>query len=146
MTFEWKCEVKSVAEGQYHFTKCTSASVIKTIEQRKISERENGIFTRLKKSCINLVMDMCAPAHRRLAEALVEADQSAEHLLAVWVQLLQLVLYQHCVLRRALLNQMLSKHDQPVNAFCGQGDVLLETLQREDKVCVMNMKRSQHKR
>lgn len=45
------------------------------------------------------VVHVCAPAHRRLAEALVEADQSTENLLAVRVQLLQLVLYQCCILR-----------------------------------------------
>lgn len=42
---------------------------------------------------------VCPPAHRGLAEALVEADQSAENLLAVGVQLFQLVLYQCCILR-----------------------------------------------
>lgn len=51
---------------------------------------------------INLRMDIVhvwSSAHRRLAEALVEADQPAENLLAVRVQLLQLFLYQGCVLR-----------------------------------------------
>lgn len=45
------------------------------------------------------VVYVCAPAHRGLAETLVKADQSAENLLAVRVQLLQLVLYQCCILR-----------------------------------------------
>lgn len=64
-----------------------------------------------EKNCINQIMNGrmhivhgCAPAHRRLAEALVEADQSAENFLAVRVQLLQLILYQRCILWRALLD------------------------------------------
>ncbi|TNN48856.1 hypothetical protein EYF80_040932 [Liparis tanakae] len=68
-------------------------------------------------------------AHRRLAEALVKADQPAENLLAVGVQLLQLLFDQRCVLQRALLDQTLSKHDEPVNALCVQRDLHLETLQ-----------------
>lgn len=67
-------------------------------------------------------------AHRRLAEALVEADQSAEDLLAVRVQLLQLLLDQHRVLRRAPLDQALAEHDEPVDTLRVQGDFLLETL------------------
>lgn len=78
-----------------------------------------------------VVVYACDPAHRRLAEALVEADQSAEDLLAVRVQLLQLVLDQSGVLRRALLDQTLSKHYQSVNALCVQGDLLLETLWKQ---------------
>lgn len=70
-----------------------------------------------------------AAAHRGLAEALVEADQSAENFLAVGVQLLQLVLYQCSILRGALLDQTLSKHNQPINPLSVQGDLLLETLQ-----------------
>lgn len=77
---------------------------------------------------------MDALAHRGLAEALVEADQSAENLLAVGVQLFQLVLYQRGVLWRAPLDQTLSKHDQAVDPLRVQGDLLLETLdgQREN--------------
>lgn len=67
--------------------------------------------------------------HRGLAEALVETDQPAENLLAVGMQLLQLVLYQSCVLRRAPLDQTLSKHDQAVDALGVQRDLFLETLQ-----------------
>lgn len=52
---------------------------------------------------------MCAPSHWGLAEALVEADQSAENLLAVGVQLLQLVFNQRRILRGAFLDQTLSK-------------------------------------
>lgn len=44
-------------------------------------------------------MCVCAPADRGLAEALVEAHQSAENLLAVGVQFLQLILYQRRILR-----------------------------------------------
>ncbi len=77
------------------------------------------------------VVYVCPPAHRGLAETLVEADQSAENLLAVGVQLLKLILYQCCILRWALLDQTFSKHYQPVNALGVQGDLLLETLQEE---------------
>lgn len=69
-------------------------------------------------------------AHRGLAETLVEADQPAENLLAVRVQLLQLVLDERRVLRRAPLDQALSKHDQPVDALRVQGDLLPEALRR----------------
>lgn len=54
------------------------------------------------KSVVSARMDVVhvwSSAHWWLAEALVEADQSAENLLAVRVQLLQLFLYQGCVLR-----------------------------------------------
>lgn len=61
----------------------------------------------------------------------MEADQSAENLLAVRVQLFQLLLDERRVLRRALLDQALSKDDQPVDAFGVQGDLLLEALQRQ---------------
>lgn len=60
----------------------------------------------------------------------MEADQSAENLLAVGVQLLQLVLDQHSVQRGALLDQVLPKHDQGVDLVGVQGDFLLEALQR----------------
>lgn len=71
-----------------------------------------------------------APAHRGLTQTLVKADQSAENLLAVGVQLLQLVFYQRCILQCALLDQTLSKHYQPINALCVHGDFLLEALQQ----------------
>lgn len=70
-------------------------------------------------------------AHRRLAETLVEADQPAENLLAVGVQLLQLLLDERRVQRRALLDQALSEDDEPVDAFGVQGDLLLEALRRQ---------------
>lgn len=63
-------------------------------------------------------------------QAVVEASHSAEHLLAVGVQLLQLVLDQHGVQRGALLDQVLSKHDQGVDLVGVQGDFLLEALRR----------------
>lgn len=64
----------------------------------------------------------------------MEADQSAENLLAVRVQLLQLVLDERRVLRRALLDQALSKHDQPVDALGVQRDLLPEALRRQQLV------------
>lgn len=63
-------------------------------------------------------------------EAVVEASHSAEHLLAVGVQLLQLVLDQRSVQRSALLDQVLPEHDQGVDLVGVQGDFLLEALQR----------------
>lgn len=63
----------------------------------------------------------------------MEADQSAENLLAVGVQLLQLVLDERRVLRRALLDQALAKHDQPVHALGVESDLLLEALQRQQQ-------------
>lgn len=62
----------------------------------------------------------------------MEADQSPENFLAVGVQFLQLLLYIRRILRWALLDQALSKHNQSINALSVQGDLLLETLQEED--------------
>lgn len=45
----------------------------------------------------------------------VEAGHSAEHFLAVSVQLLQLVLDQHGIQGLALLNQLLPENDELVN-------------------------------
>lgn len=78
-------------------------------------------------------------AHRGLAETLVEADQPAENLLAVRVQLLQLVLDERRVLRRAPLDQALSKHDQPVDALGVQSDLLPEALRRQQVVSFFNL-------
>lgn len=62
----------------------------------------------------------------------MEADQSPENFLAVGVQFLQLLLYLRRILRWALLDQALSKHNQSINALSVQGDLLLETLQEEE--------------
>lgn len=61
----------------------------------------------------------------------MEADQPAKNLLAVGVQLFQLLLDERRVLRRALLDQALPEDDEPVDAFGVQGDLLLEALQRQ---------------
>lgn len=58
----------------------------------------------------------------------MEACDSAEHLLAVRVQLLQLVLDEHGVQRGALLDQLLSEHDQRIDFIRVQRDLLLERL------------------
>lgn len=62
----------------------------------------------------------------------MEADQSPENFLAVGVQFLQLLLYLRRILRWALLDQALSKHNQSINALSVQGDLLLETLQEDE--------------
>lgn len=62
-------------------------------------------------------------------EAMVEACDSAEHLLAVREQLLQLILNQHGIQWGALLDQFLSEHDQRIDLICVQRDLLLERLQ-----------------
>ena len=64
-------------------------------------------------------------------QAVVEARHPAEHLLAVGVQLLQLVLDQHGVQRSTLLDQVLPEHDERVDLVGVQGDLLLEALQAE---------------
>lgn len=61
-------------------------------------------------------------------EAVVEAGHPAKHLLAVGVQLLQLILYQHGVQRSTLLDQVLPKHDQSIDLIGVQSDLLLEAL------------------
>lgn len=48
-------------------------------------------------------------------QAPVEAGDPAEHLLAVPVQLLQLVLDEHGIQGLTLLNQLLPKHDELVD-------------------------------
>lgn len=63
-------------------------------------------------------------------EAVVEASHSTKHLLAVGVQLFQLVLDQRCVQWSALLDQVLPENDQGVDLVGVQGDFLLETLQK----------------
>lgn len=62
-------------------------------------------------------------------QAVVETGHPAEHLLAVRVQLLQLVLDQHGVQRGALLDQVLPEHDQGVDLVGVERDLLLEALQ-----------------
>lgn len=62
-------------------------------------------------------------------QPLVEAGHAAEHLLAVRVQLLQLVLDQRRVQRSALLDQVLPEHDEGVDLVGVEGDLLLEALQ-----------------
>lgn len=62
----------------------------------------------------------------------MEADQSAENVLAVGVQFLQLLLDLLRILRWALLDQTLSKHNQSINALSVQGDLSLETLQEQE--------------
>lgn len=62
-------------------------------------------------------------------EALVEAGHPPKHLLAVGVQLLQLVLDQNRIQRRTLLDQVLPEHDQSVDLLGVEGDFLLEGLQ-----------------
>ena len=64
----------------------------------------------------------------RVGEALVEPGGAAEHLLAVGVQLHQLVLDVRRVRRAAALDQRLAEHDERVDAVGVQGDLLLEAL------------------
>ena len=72
----------------------------------------------------------CVCVYRASAgEALVEAGHAPKHLLAVRVQLLQLVLDEHGVQRGAALDQSLPKHDQRVDLIRVQGDLVLERLQ-----------------
>lgn len=59
---------------------------------------------------------------------MVEARHSAEHLLAVRVKFLQLVLDQHGVQRGALLDQLLSENNQGIDLIGVQCDLLLERL------------------
>lgn len=59
---------------------------------------------------------------------MVETGDSAEHFLAVGVQLLQLVLDQNSVQRRTLLDQFLSEHNQTIDLIGVQCDLLLESL------------------
>lgn len=58
----------------------------------------------------------------------MEASHPAEHLLAVGVELLQLILDQHSIQWSALLNQVLPKHNQGIDLVGVQGDLLLEGL------------------
>ena len=58
----------------------------------------------------------------------MEAGHPAEDLLAVGVQLLQLVLQQHGVQRGTPLDQTLPEHDEAVDLVGVQGDLLLEDL------------------
>lgn len=62
----------------------------------------------------------------------MEACNSAEHFLAITVQLLQLVLDQHGVQWAALLDQFLSKHNQRIDLIRVQHDLLLEHLHGTD--------------
>lgn len=60
----------------------------------------------------------------------MEASHSAKHLLAVGVELLQLILNKHSVQRSTLLDQVLPKYDQGIDLVGVQGNLLLKTLQR----------------
>lgn len=71
-------------------------------------------------------------------KAVVEASHSAKDLLAVGVQLLQLVLNQRSVQRGTLLDQVLPEHDQGVDFVGVQGDFLLEALQRKTGEIMLN--------
>lgn len=65
------------------------------------------------------------------SETLMEAAHSTKHPLAIGMQLLQLILDSHSIRSSALLDQVLSEHDQLVDFRGVQGDLLLEVLDRE---------------
>lgn len=76
---------------------------------------------------------VCSTDRASVDEAVVEASHPAKHLLAVGVQLLQLVLDQHSIQWSALLDQVLSEHDEGVDFVGVEGDLLLEGLQRDTR-------------
>jgi len=61
----------------------------------------------------------------------MEASHPSKHLLAVGVELFQLILNQHSIKGSTLLNQVLPKHNQSINLVGVKGDLLLEALQRK---------------
>lgn len=58
----------------------------------------------------------------------MEAAYSAEHLLAVGMQLFELIFYKHSIQGSTPLNQTLSEHNQTVNLVRVLSYLLLETL------------------
>lgn len=64
----------------------------------------------------------------RAGEALVEAAHSAEHFLAVGMQVFELILYKRSIIGSTSLNQTLAKHNQSIDLICVLSYLLLETL------------------
>lgn len=74
---------------------------------------------------------LCATDRPPVDEALMEAGHPPKHLLAVGVELLQLVLDQNGIQRSALLDQVLPEHNESVDLVGVQGNLLLEGLQTD---------------
>ncbi|KAF3845086.1 hypothetical protein F7725_008249 [Dissostichus mawsoni] len=106
----------------------SSSRNFKILKKEKYKEKPETPICKNKSikvycDCVPVLTDRAA-----VHQAVVEAGHPAEHLLAVRVQLLQLVLHQHGVQRGALLDQVLPEHNQSVDLVGVQSDFLLEAL------------------
>lgn len=75
---------------------------------------------------------MRVQTYRQPREFLVVSVDSAEHLLAISLQVLQLLLDDGGVQRFALVDQSLSLPEDQLNLACVQRDLLLEGLRRDE--------------